>query len=169
MKFHCLVALAGTCMAVWFLSAAWCDNPAVAEGQFTVYPIGTVRKASGRTTIVLDSKYQPGLLGLDGFTHIHVLYWFDRNDTPAKRSILQVYPRGDKRNPLCGVFATRSPARPNLIALSLCKVVAVRESVLEVDRIDAFDGTPVLDIKPYIHSTDAAAKARHPEWLKPHI
>jgi tRNA (Thr-GGU) A37 N-methylase len=79
--------------------------------------------------------------------------------------VLQVHPRGKKKNPLCGVFATRAPVRPNLIALSLCKVISVRENVIEIDQIDAFPNTPVLDLKPYIPSIDTA-NASFPEWVK---
>jgi tRNA (Thr-GGU) A37 N-methylase len=59
-----------------------------------------------------------------------------------------VHPRGDPQRPLRGVFATRSPLRPNLIALSEVRVIAVRDNVVEIDRIDAFADTPVLDLKP---------------------
>jgi tRNA (Thr-GGU) A37 N-methylase len=65
------------------------------------------------------------------------------------------------------VFATRSPVRPNLIALSLCKVISVRDNVVEVDKIDAFEGTPVLDIKPYAPGQDSASGIRVPEWARP--
>jgi tRNA-Thr(GGU) m(6)t(6)A37 methyltransferase TsaA len=116
--------------------------------QFTLYPIGWVRKVDGKTTIELDTKYQPGLLGVEKLSEIWVLYWFDRNDTPEKRSILRVHPRGNPDNPLRGVFATRSPVRPNLIALSRCKVLSVKDNVIEIDKIDAFPDTPVLDLKP---------------------
>jgi tRNA-Thr(GGU) m(6)t(6)A37 methyltransferase TsaA len=77
-----------------------------------------------------------------------VLYWFDRNDSPEKRTILQVHPRGDPERPLRGVFATRSPFRPNLIAISEVRVLAVRDNIIEIDAIDAFADTPVLDLKP---------------------
>ena len=130
----------------------------------SLQPIGMISRSETDVFIDVFEPYTDGILGLDGFSHIHVLYWFDQNDTAEKRSILQVHPRGDRNNPLSGVFATRSPTRPNLIALSLCNLVEVRGNMVEIDRIDAFDGTPVLDIKPYIHGTDAA-EARHPEWL----
>jgi len=123
------------------------DNEQVEATQFTVYPIGWVRKAEGRTTIVVDKKYEPGLMGLENFSHVWVLYWFDRNDTPEKRSILQVHPRGDKKNPLRGVFATHSPVRPNLIAMTQCKIISVKGNVIEIESIDAFADTPVLDLK----------------------
>jgi tRNA-Thr(GGU) m(6)t(6)A37 methyltransferase TsaA len=122
-------------------------EPGKAPKKFTVYPIGWIRKAEGRTTIVVDKKYQEGLLGLDKFSEVWVLYWFDRNDTPEKRSILQVHPRGDKKNPKRGVFATHSPVRPNLIAMTRCKIISVKENVIEIDKIDAFADTPVLDLK----------------------
>ena len=143
------------------------ESKQAAEEPFTVHPIGHVQKTDGRTLIVLDKKYQPGLLGLDGFSHIQVIWWFDKNDTPQKRSILQVHPRGDQKNPLTGVFATRSPFRPNLIALSLCKIVSVKDNVVEVEKIDAFEGTPILDIKPYAPSQDSATGVKVPDWAKP--
>jgi len=116
--------------------------------RYTVYPIGWVRKTEGKTLIEIDQKYQPALLGLEKFSEIWVLYWFDRNDTPQRRSILQVHPRGNPANPIRGVFATHSPVRPNLIALSRCKILSVKGNVIEIDQIDAFPDTPVLDLKP---------------------
>ncbi len=142
------------------------DTSAGEEKPLTMQPIGQVQKSEDRTLIVLDEKYQPGLLGLEGFSHIHVFWWFDRNDTPEKRGVLQVHPMGDSENPLTGVFATRSPLRPNLIALSLCKIVSVEGHVVEVEEIDAFDGTPVLDIKPFIAGHDSAPDAITPDWLE---
>lgn len=114
---------------------------------FKVHPIGYVRKADGRTTIVVDKKYQPGLLRMEHQSEIWVLWWFDRNDIPEKRSILQVHPRGNPENPLTGVFATHSPVRPNLIAMTRCKIIKVEQNVIEIESIDAFPDTPVLDIK----------------------
>jgi tRNA-Thr(GGU) m(6)t(6)A37 methyltransferase TsaA len=115
---------------------------------FQIHPIGWVRKTDGRTTIELDERYLPALLGVDALSEIEVLYWFDRNDNPEQRAILRVHPRGDPANPMRGVFATRAPVRPNLIGLSRCRVLAVRGNVIEIDGIDAFADTPVIDIKP---------------------
>jgi tRNA-Thr(GGU) m(6)t(6)A37 methyltransferase TsaA len=133
--------------------------------RFQLHPIGRVEKTDDRTRIVLDKKYQPALRGLDEYSHIYMFWWFDRNDTPEKRGILQVHPMGNRDNPLTGVFATRSPVRPNLIALTLCKLVSVEGNVVEIQRTDAFDGTPVLDIKPFIPGYDSTDKAELPEWL----
>ena len=138
-----------------------------AEKSFTLHPIGSVQKIGERMVIVLDKKYQPGLLGLDGFSHVQVIWWFDKNDTPQKRAVLQVHPRGDQNNPLTGVFACRAPVRPNLIALSLCKIVSVKDNVVEVEKIDAFEGTPVLDLKPYTPGNDSASGVKVPSWAGP--
>jgi len=133
--------------------------------SFVVRPIGHVEKTEDCTRIVLAKEYEPGLLGLDGYSHLLMFWWFDKNDTPQKRSILQVHPMGNRENPLTGVFATRSPVRPNLIALTLCKIVAVKGNVVEIESTDAFDGTPVLDIKPFIPGYDSTEEASVPKWL----
>ena len=117
------------------------------DQSFAVYPIGKVLKKGGRSYIVLDSKYQAGLRGLEKHAYVNVVYWFDKNDTPEKRAILEVHPRGDKSNPLTGVFATHSPFRPNLLAISKCDIIEIKENIIEVKDIDAFDGSPVLDLK----------------------
>lgn len=133
--------------------------PAAAEPEagagpvYQVRPIGWVRRADGRTTIEVDEQYRPALLGVEDLDEIWVLYWFDRNDTPARRAIRQVHPRGDPANPLRGVFATRAPVRPNLIGLTRCRVLSVQGTVIEIEEIDAFSDTPVLDIKPVIGNT----------------
>lgn len=137
------------------------------ETFFKLYPVGKVKRQSGNTKLLINDRYRDALKGLDGFSHALVLYWFDRNDTPEKRNILQVHPRGNKNNPLTGVFACRAPVRPNLIALSRCKVLSIRDEIVTVDKIDALDGSPILDIKPYIPSIDNKPESiRVPNWLK---
>ncbi len=133
--------------------------------QFILRSIGFVHKEKGHTTLVLNKNVEPALCGLDDFSHLWVLWWFDRNDTSKKRSILQVHPRGNRENPLSGVFACRSPARPNLLALTLCRVLSVKDNVVEIDKIDAFTDTPILDLKAYIPGYDST-KALIPDWLK---
>ena len=137
------------------------------ETFFKLYPVGEVKRQSGSTKLRIFNRYRDALKGLDGFSHVLVFYWFDRNDTAVKRNILQVHPRGNKKNPLTGVFACRAPERPNLIALSRCKVLSIKNDIITVDKIDAFDGSPILDIKPYIPSIDNEPKSiRVPNWLK---
>jgi tRNA (Thr-GGU) A37 N-methylase len=78
------------------------EQQASESEYFKVYPIGKVEKKDGRTLIVLDKEYEAGLTGLEKHSYVHVVYWFDKNDTPEKRGILEVNPRGDKKNPLTG-------------------------------------------------------------------
>ena len=143
-KYHAIVIVAALIAAAAAVSIGSDASP---EPEYTVRPIGYVRKTDDKTTIVLDTKYEPGLLRMDQLSEIWVLWWFDRNDTPEKRGILQVHPRGNPANPLTGVFATHAPFRPNLIAMTRCKIIAVRGNVIEIESIDAFADTPVLDIK----------------------
>ena len=121
---------------------------------FKAFPIGTIQKHDNEVTIEIKEEYEDALMGLDQFSHIIVFSWFHKNDTPEKRNILRVHPRGDRARPLKGVFATRSPVRPNLVAISICKVLSVERNVIHIDKIDCFNGTPVLDIKPCVSRND---------------
>jgi len=123
------------------------SNEQITQAHYKIHPIGKVVKENDKTMIVIDKKYQPGLLGLEKHSHVHVVYWFDKNDTPEKRAVLQVHPRSNKQLPLTGVFATHSPFRPNLIAISKCNIISIHENIIEIEDIDAFDGSPVLDLK----------------------
>lgn len=118
------------------------------EPVFTMRPIGRVQNVKGKPVeLQIKKEYLEGLDGLEHCSHVMVLWWFDKNDTPEKRKTLKVHPCGDQRNPLTGVFATRSPRRPNLVAVTTCKVLSVKDGVVTVDVIDAFDGTPIIDLK----------------------
>ena len=133
--------------------------------SFSIDTIGVVRKTDDAARIEIFDEYADGLLGLDGFSHIFVFYWFHQNDTPAKRKTLQVHPRKDPRNPLTGVFATHSPLRPNLIAITLCRIIAIKENLIEIEQIDALDGSPVIDIKCYIPASVEDKDVRLPDWI----
>jgi tRNA-Thr(GGU) m(6)t(6)A37 methyltransferase TsaA len=124
-----------------------------------------VRKTEKATWIEIFDAYSDALLGLEGFSHIQVFFWFHENDEAHKRKILRVHPRKDKKNPLSGVFATHSPLRPNLIGLTLCKIKSIRDHRIEIEDIDAFDGTPVIDIKCYIPSSVAESDIHLPAWV----
>ncbi len=125
-----------------------------------------VKKPGEHTYLEIYPAYAPALKGLEGFSHLWVLYWFDKNDTPAQRQTLQVHPRRDPANPLTGVFACRSPERPNLIGFTACHIISVKGNVVEVEKLDARDGSPIVDLKPYIPDGDAISEARTPDWLK---
>lgn len=139
-------------------------GPDPEDSFFKIFPIGTVEREEGRTFLVIHEKFSKGLEGLDGFSHVQVLYWFDKNDTPQKRAILQVHPRGDAKNPLTGVFACRAPVRPNLIGLSTCRILGVEGNRVQIDEIDAFDHTPLVDLKPFIPTDAPSRDVRVPLW-----
>jgi tRNA-Thr(GGU) m(6)t(6)A37 methyltransferase TsaA len=136
------------------------------EASFQLTPVGKVEKQGDAARIRIFDRYGDALLGLEGWSHVNVFWWFDKNDVPEKRRILRVHPRGDDKNPLTGVFACRSPVRPNLIALSVCKILSVEKNVVRVDAIDAFDGTPVLDLKPFIPQDAPDQGIKVPDWAK---
>jgi len=117
------------------------------QESYTVYKIGEVIKEDNHTYIVIEKKYEEGLMGMENFSEITVLYWFDQNENPEKRAVLQVHPQGNKNNPMRGVFSTHSPARPNLIAISRCRILSVKDNIIEIDEIDAFNHSPVIDLK----------------------
>lgn len=131
------------------------EEPTVNETNIQLNPVGRVGEEQGRTILEIEPALVDAIDGLEAGRSIWVFWWFDRNDTPEKRAILKVHPRGDQSRPLRGVFATRSPVRPNLIALTLCRIIGIEGSRIEVESIDAFPGTPILDIKPYLSGRDA--------------
>ena len=132
---------------------------------FQIYPIGFITKDDDLTAIDISSAFTDALLGLDSFSHIHVIYWFHKNDSPEKRKILQVHPRKNQQNPLTGVFATHSPVRPNLLAMTTCKIISIESNRIIIDEIDAYDGSPVIDIKCYIPSKKSLKDIHLPEWV----
>jgi tRNA-Thr(GGU) m(6)t(6)A37 methyltransferase TsaA len=144
----------------------WGYAKATSKDSFMLHPIGHVKKEGQRTWLIINKAYQDGLLGLEGFSHIYVYFWFDKNDNPSKRATLRVHPMGNPKNPLTGVFATRSPARPNLIGMTLSRIIGVKGNTVEIDWTDALENTLILDIKPFIHAIDCAEPSRVPAWLK---
>ncbi len=136
------------------------------SADIQVNPIGRVTRQNDRAVIEIRPELAPALEGLEGFSHVWVLFWFHENDHPAQRAILKVHPRRNPANPLTGVFATRAPVRPNLIGLTRCRVVSVKKNILEVEGLDARDGSPVLDLKPYIPRSDALPEAQVPGWVE---
>lgn len=134
--------------------------------SFQLFPIGRVEKKGQTVRLRIFEEYTEGLLGLEAWSHVNVFYWFDQNDSPQKRRVLRVHPKGDPQNPLTGVFACRAPVRPNLIALSVCKLLSLEGSVVNVEGLDAFDNTPVLDLKPFIPPDAPTQGLRVPAWAR---
>jgi len=133
---------------------------------YSVQQIGKVVKSPGKVRLEIFPQFRDGMLGINKFSNLLVFYWFDRNDSPEKRATLRVHPRGNKTNPLTGVFATRSPLRPNLIGLSVCKIKSIDKTGITVDDIDAFNESPIIDLKPYIPDLDSVPGASVPVWVK---
>ncbi|TLP37593.1 tRNA (N6-threonylcarbamoyladenosine(37)-N6)-methyltransferase TrmO [Arcobacter arenosus] len=109
--------------------------------------------------IILDEELSAGLKDLDGFSHIYLIYSFHE----VKREELIVTPFMDTQKR--GVFSTRSPLRPNHIGLSIVKLKSVQDNKVYVDGIDVLDGTPLLDIKPFIEKFDGVKDSKS-GWLK---
>jgi tRNA (adenine37-N6)-methyltransferase len=141
------------------------SNKAAMVDAYTIHPVGLIRKKDDTAWIEICAEYLEAMLGLEGFSHIHVLFWFHENDTPELRRTLQVHPRKDPLNPLTGVFATHSPKRPNLIGLTRCRILGIEGNRIAIDAIDARDGSPVIDIKCFIPDAQPLADVRLPDWV----
>jgi len=116
-------------------------------------PIQSAGAEGVKGTIKLKKEFIKGLTDLDGFSHLYLIYYFHK----SKAFDLLVTPFLD--NALHGVFATRAPNRPNPIGISVVKLLSIKDNILEIENVDILDGTPLLDIKPYIgefdiHKTD---------------
>jgi tRNA-Thr(GGU) m(6)t(6)A37 methyltransferase TsaA len=128
----------------------------------TSIPRDEAKARAGVSEVVVDEAYEDGLSGLEDFSHIFVLYWLHELDEEA-RNTLEVHPRGREDMPLVGVFATRSPRRPNPVALTMARLVRREGRVLTVEGLDAFDGSPVIDIKPFA-PWDSVEDVRVADW-----
>ncbi len=131
----------------------------------TVRFIGVVEEAGGqRAKVRVFPEFCGGLKGIEGFSHLIILYWVHLRDSKAERRTLLVFPRRHKVNVETGVFACRSPSRPNPIGLCVVELLEVENCVLTVKGLDAFEGSPIVDIKPYIPRIDSFPEARVPDW-----
>jgi tRNA-Thr(GGU) m(6)t(6)A37 methyltransferase TsaA len=141
----------------------------------TLTPVGVVR--SPRTevrdddwggvvaTIELDpARFAPeALAGLDAFSHAEVLFFMNRVDESEVERGAR-HPRGRTDWPVVGIFAQRAKWRPNRVGASLCRVLAVEGLTVRVEGLDAIDGTPVIDVKPYVREFGPRGEVRQPAW-----
>lgn len=143
------------------------------QAPIVLRPIATVKndvKEVGKrdwaqvvSELVFDASSKDAMDGLEDFSHIIVLFWMHRS--PAwECSMSKTHPQMRPDLPLIGVLATRSPVRPNPLGLAVVRLLERRGNVLRVEGLDAIDGTPVVDIKPYLPN-DSAAQARVPDWV----
>ena len=114
--------------------------------------------------VIIEENLKEALSRIDEFSHIIVIYWMHKL-SPSQRAIIKVHPKANQNLPLVGVFASRSPARPNPIGVTTVKLLERRDNVLKVTGLDAINGTPVLDIKPYLPGDDSSTEAKTPGWL----
>ena len=142
--------------------------------KINLQPIGIVKnnitELKGRnrkeivSEIIINKDLIEALHKIDDFSHIIVIYWMHKLP-PSQRSVIKVHPRGNKDLPLVGVFASRSPARPNPLGITTVKLLERRDNILKVSGLDAINGTPVLDIKPYLPDHDYTSEIKTPGWL----
>ena len=134
--------------------------------KYTVFPIGHVKRGD-KITINLLEKYREGLIEMDNFSHVIVVWWGDRYAQYRNQVDMTVKPPYAP-DVLTGLFATRSPVRPNPVNITTCKVLNVdhEEGIVEVNEIDAFDGTPILDLKVYFPTVDRVKNVVVPERFK---
>lgn len=134
--------------------------------EIKVYPIGKIESENGVMKIFLDPAYRAGLKGLQSYSHVQVLWWMDGCDNEKDRSTLvesKPYTKGPDE---IGVFALRSPERPNPIAVSSVNIEYVDEisGTIGLYYIDAFPGSMVIDLKPYTPSVDRVEHSSGPDW-----
>ena len=141
----------------------------------TLEPIGTVRSpvleplddvwGGVQSQILLDhERFTPdALLGLTDYSHIEVIFHFDKI-APSDVYYGARHPRGRQDWPLSGIFAQRAKNRPNRLGVTVCRLLSVEGLTITVEELDAIDGTPVLDIKPYIIGFQAKGEVRQPRW-----
>jgi tRNA-Thr(GGU) m(6)t(6)A37 methyltransferase TsaA len=142
---------------------------------FTVEPIGHVTSSrvepidddwdAVAATITLDAdRFTPdAVAGLDAFSHVEVVYLFDRVDPVAVETGAR-HPRGNRDWPRVGIFAQRAKDRPNRLGVSVCRLQGIDGLTLTVAGLDAIDDTPVLDLKPYLAEFAPRGEVRQPAW-----
>ncbi len=134
------------------------------ENNLNIYPIGYVKRDEDKVYIQISETYRPALKSLDDFSHAHIIWWFSQLDDVEYRQITQIEPPYNA--PKLGVFASRSPIRPNPIAMSIVKILKIdlEKGIIEIPQIDALDQSPILDIKAYFPSCDRLKQPRVPNW-----
>lgn len=134
--------------------------------EFTVKSIGVARVEEDRFWIELNPEYKKAMTGLEGFDSLNIFWWFDRCDNSQSRSILTEEQPYSKGPALLGAFATRSPQRPNPIALTCAQVtyLDLENGIIGLAYFDALDQSPILDIKPYTPSLDRVEQPGVPDW-----
>ena len=144
--------------------------------QIVLNPIGVVRnlvkepKLRGSewqdvtSDIVIDEEWSEHLEGLEEFSHILVIFWMHQSPVGQKPPA-KIHPRGREDLPLVGLLSTRAPFHPNPLGVSTVKLLERRGNILKVQGLDAIDGTPIVDIKPYMPLFESPGNVRMPDWV----
>ncbi len=132
-----------------------------------LHPIGNIRKKEGEYYLKLEEAGFEVLEGLKDFSHIRILWWFDKFDDKKYRRITEGNPPYENA-PRTGIFATRSPVRPNPIATTTARILSIEYEgrLIKVTGLDAFDKTPIISVRPYIPVLDRVKDVMVPDWLK---
>jgi tRNA-Thr(GGU) m(6)t(6)A37 methyltransferase TsaA len=120
-------------------------------------PYQPVPDAEGSFFLKLDADLEDGLFKLEAFKYIYVLFYLHRQDKPYHTRVTPPWAKGKT----VGLFASRSPQRPNPIGLSVVRIKRIEKNIIHISGIDALDGTPLLDVKPYSLDLDAKADANN--------
>lgn len=138
------------------------------ETTIRLKPIGFVRRTKDQISLQIDEEYRPALQQLEHFSHVHVVWWADKHDTEKSRSIVDCTPPYGENPPVTGVFATRAEYRPNPIAITVAEIVQVdqKKGIVQVVNLDAFNNTPLLDLKAYFPACDRVKEPKIPSWIK---
>jgi len=129
--------------------------------------IGVVEKAGElEAKIRVFSEFCAGLRDVEDFSHLIILYWMHLRDSAEERRTLLVFPRRHAVSAEKGVFACRSPSRPNPVGLCVVKLMNAEGCVFTVEGLDALEGSPIIDIKPYIPMADSIPDAHVPDWTR---
>jgi len=136
------------------------------DQTYSIKPIGVVKEISQGFQLQINKEFAPGLDGLQDFSHALVLWWAHHFDQEQDRNTVYAHPPHKCAPERLGVFATRSPIRPNPLAVTSVRIIKVdtQEGIVTVSHIDAEDGTPIIDIKPYQPSADRIREASVPNW-----
>jgi tRNA-Thr(GGU) m(6)t(6)A37 methyltransferase TsaA len=135
------------------------------RGEFdsTMDHVREVRQAISE--IVIDERLVDILDGIEDYSHLVVIYWAHKVPEQG-RSLTRVHPMGRRDIPELGIFSTCSPARPNPVLTTVVQLCGRKENVLEVAGLDAVDGSPVVDIKPYVKDSYPQEGVRVPDWME---
>ena len=136
------------------------------SSEIKLNPVGTIEEKEGSFYLSIKKNYRKALKELKGFSHINIIWWGNQSDSPERRDILVANKPYRNGPDTIGIFATRSEIRPNPILITTSAVISIdlNKGLIEIPWIDAENGSPIIDIKPYQPSSDRVKEVRLPAW-----